>query len=128
MPWGPWIPTFARKSGWWKSIPRVALHAKDVARLGWRGHGVAQDFDDVRGLLHQRGVARRELALLQIQVVLEPDAYVAAEQHGLRDHRELVQRNPEREPRGGRRQQIAHVGHGFRRRRLAPGNAEADLE
>ena len=53
---------------------------------------------------------------------------MAAEQHGLRHHRELVQRNPEREPRGGRRQQIAHVGHGFRRRRLAPGNAEADLE
>ena len=35
---------------------------------------------------------------------------------------------PKREPRRVRRQQAAHIGHGLRRRRLAPGDAEADLE
>src|SRR5262249_40431489 len=52
--------------------------AENVSRLCWRGNAVAQDFDDGRGLLDQRGVARRKLALLEIQVVFEPDAHVPA--------------------------------------------------
>src|SRR5262245_17071123 len=67
------------------------LQPEELARLGGRSDDVAELLDDMRGLLDQRGVARRELALGEIEIVLEPDPHVAAQQHGLRHHRELMQ-------------------------------------
>src|SRR4029077_4971221 len=115
------------------SIYLFCLHvtrrqAENLARFHWCRDLVAKDCDNLCRFLDQRRVAWRELALLQIDVVLKPDARMAAEQHGLRHHRELMQRNAEGKPRRIRRQQIAHIGHGLRRRRLAPGNAQANLK
>ena len=76
-------------SGQSQNLPRI-VRRRDV---------VAQDFDNPARLLDQRRIARRHLSFLQIDIVLEPDARVAAEQHGLRHHGELVQRNAEVEPR-----------------------------
>src|SRR5580693_6429048 len=106
----------------------VSGQSENLPRIVWRRDVVAQDFDDFCRLLDQRRVARRHLALFQIDVVLEPDPRMAAEQHGLRHHGELMQRDAEGKPRRVRRQQIAHIGHRLGRRRLAPGYAEADLE
>src|SRR5438270_1153561 len=79
------------------SISRRALHVEDLTRLRWRGDVVAEHLDDLGCLLDQRRVAGRELALLEIEIVLKPDAHVAAEQHGLGHHRKLMKRNPEGE-------------------------------
>jgi hypothetical protein len=104
------------------------MQSQNLPRLVRRRDVVAQHLDDLARLLDQRRVARRHLALLQIDVVLEPHARMAAEQYGLRHHGELMQRNAEGEPRRVRRQQVSHIGHGLGRRRLAPGYAEADLK
>src|SRR3984885_972782 len=110
------------------ALSRGWMQSQNLPRVVRRRDVVAQNFDDPRRLLDQCRVARRHLALFQINIVLEPDARMAAEQHGLRHHGELVQRNAEGEPRRIGRQQVAHIGHGLGRRRLAPGYAEADLE
>src|SRR6185312_12740511 len=70
----------------------------------------------------------REFAFLEIDIVLHPDARMAAEPDSLRHHRELHERDAEGEPGTARRKQVAHVGHGLGCRRLAPGDAKADLE
>src|SRR5712692_1790887 len=102
--------------------------AEDLPRVRGRRDVIAQDLDDAARLLDEGGVARRELALAEIDVVLEPDPYMAAEQHRLRRHGELVERDAEGEPGRVLREQAAHIGHGLGRRRLAPRDAEADLE
>src|SRR5262245_32910622 len=99
------------------------FQSEDGARVGRGRDEVAEDLDDPDGPLHERGVARRELTLLEIDVVLKPHTWVAAEQNRLRDHRELMQRYAERKPRRTRGQQASHVSHGFGGRGLRPGNA-----
>src|SRR4051812_8774259 len=76
----------------------LAAKSQDLARLIRCRDLIAQDLDNMCRLLHQRGVARCELALLEIKIVLEPDAHMPAEQHRLRHHRELVERDAEGEP------------------------------
>src|SRR5262249_17968350 len=56
------------------------LQPEDFARIGGCGDHIAEDLDDLRRLLHQRRVAWRELALLQIDVVFQADPGMAAEQ------------------------------------------------
>ena len=53
---------------------RGRFEPEQLPRIGWRGDDVPKNFDDLSRLLDQRGIARRELALLQIDVVLETDA------------------------------------------------------
>jgi hypothetical protein len=60
------------------------LEAKHRARIGRGGDDIAQNLDDLDRLLHQRGIARRELALVEIDVVFEAHAGMAAEQDRLR--------------------------------------------
>src|SRR5215510_8195777 len=59
----------------------LALQPQNLPRLGRRRDVVAQDLDDVRRLLDECGIAGRELALREIEVVLKPDAHVPAKQH-----------------------------------------------
>src|SRR5712691_5004186 len=107
---------------------RRRVQPEDLPRIGRRRHHVTEDLDDLRRLLHQRRIAWRELALFEIDVVLEPDPRMAAEQHGLRHHRELIERYAEGEPWRARRQEASHIGHGLGGRGLRPGDAEANLE
>src|SRR5262245_62992286 len=56
------------------------LHAENCPRIGGGGDDIAKHFDDLDRLFHQRGIARRELAFLEIDVVFESDAGMATEQ------------------------------------------------
>src|SRR5207248_3746679 len=127
-----WLATSPHRKRWkynWLWSSRITRRqTENPSRLARRRHLIAENMDDVCRLLDQRRIAGRELTLLQIDIVLQSDARMAAEQHRLRHHRELMQRNAERKPRRLRRQQVAHIGHGFGGCRLAPGNAEADLK
>src|SRR5262249_25096402 len=62
--------------------------AEFLARLGRRQRPRAHELDDLDGLLHELAVGGED-ALLEEQVVLEPNAHVAAEQNCLRHHRHL---------------------------------------
>src|SRR3954452_4172346 len=106
------------------------MYAKpqQLTRLRRRRDAAAEQFDHLYRLGDQRRIAGRELPALEIEIVLKPDADMSAEDHGLGRHWELVQRNPESEPGGAWRQQIAHVEHGLWRCGLTPRDAEANLE
>src|SRR5947207_10231852 len=77
------------------------------ARIFRSGDDVTEQFNDFGRLLDQRGVARGELAFLEINIVFEADPWMAAKQNGLRDHGKLMQRYTKREPR--RRRQIGRA-------------------
>src|SRR5262249_24119287 len=68
------------------------LSRQQFPRLGWRRRGVAKQFDDPDGLLDQRRIAWRQPTLAEVDVVLQPDPHVSAEQHRLRHHGELMER------------------------------------
>src|SRR5215470_15671187 len=57
------------------------LSRQQFPRLGWRRRGVAKQFDDPDGLLDQRRIAWRQPTLAEVDVVLQPDPHVPAEQH-----------------------------------------------
>src|SRR3954454_4084966 len=99
-----------------------------LPRLGRRRDAAAEQFDDLHRFGNKRGITGRQLPALEIEIVLEPDADMSAEDHGLRRHRELVQRDPEGKPGAAWRQEIAHVEHGLWRCGLTPRYAEANLE
>jgi hypothetical protein len=80
-------------------LSRGRRQSENLPRVVRRCDVVAQHLDDPCRFLDQRRIARRHLAFLQIDVVLEPDARVAAEQHGLRHHGELMQRRFRNGPR-----------------------------
>ena len=42
---------------------------------------IAQNVDDLRSLLYECGIARRELTFLQVEIVLQPNPYVATEKN-----------------------------------------------
>ena len=64
----------------------------------------------------------------EVEIVLEADPYMAAEQYRLRHHRKLRGADAESRPEGAIWQLVSHREHGFGGRRRAPRNAEADLE
>src|SRR5260370_5688342 len=101
---------------------------ENCARVGGTSYDVAEKLDDFYRLLDQRGVARGELAFLEIKVVFEPDPWMAAKQNGLRDHRKLMQRYAKREPRRTGGQEASHIGHRLGGSRLRPADTQADLE
>src|SRR4051812_13557169 len=61
------------------------------------GHTAAETLDDLHRPPDELRV-RREHAARQVEVVLEADAEVAAEQHRLRQHRHLHPADPEARP------------------------------
>ena len=83
---------------------------------------------DLGGLLHQRRVAGRELALAEIDVVLQPDAHMAAEQHRLGHHGKLVERDAEGKPTGIPAAACRACSASPRASPADPGDTEADLE
>ncbi len=67
-------------------------------------------------------------AAIQPDVVLQADPHVAAEQHGLSDHRHLHAADAEAGPGDARRQVVGHGLHGRGIGWRAPGNAQAQLD
>ena len=78
-------------------------------------------------LLDELGVGRQD-SLAQVEVVLEPDADVAAEQHRLRDPRHLHPAQRERGPVGPLGQLLHHRGEQRRVGRGAVRDVHAELE
>src|SRR5882724_1718436 len=101
--------------------------AELLARLDRRQRTRAHELDDLDRLLDELAVGGED-ALLEKQVVLKPDADVAAEQDSLRHHRHLHAADAESGPMAVGGQLIDEGLHRRRIRRRAPGNAEADLE
>src|SRR5262244_1037930 len=91
-----------------------------LARLGRREGAAAEQLDDVDRLLDELSV-RGEHALLQEEIVLETDADVAAEQHGLGHHRHLHAADAEAGPMALLRQLVDEGFHRGRIGRRAPG-------
>ena len=114
----------------WVCAPNLtASDCQHLSRFGRRGDVITSRVSMILAALStSAALLGVSLPLLQIEIVLQPDPHVSAEQHGLRRNRELVQRNAECEPDAVGRQQVAHVGDRLRGGRLAPGNPEADLE
>src|SRR5215472_1422724 len=106
---------------------QVLAQAQFLARLRRRQAAGTHEADDLHGPLDQRAVARMHAAI-EPDIVLEPDAHIAAQQHGLGHHGHLHAPDAEAGPDGARRQHVAHRLHGIRVRRRTPGNAEAELE
>src|SRR5208283_2180234 len=104
-----------------------AARGQPLASLARREHTRTQLLDESAGALDELRI-RREHALLEIEIVLEPDAHVAAEQHGLRHHRQLHSTDPERRPQRTRRQRIAQGEHGLAARGGSVLDAEAELK
>src|SRR5580658_11049691 len=65
-----------------------SMQLQPFAGLRRGGDARAHRLDDAPRLLDQLGIARVDTAT-EVQVVLEPDAHVAAEQHRLRRPRHL---------------------------------------
>src|SRR5437763_11782231 len=104
------------------------FEAENCARIFRSGDDVTEQFNDFGRLLDQRGVARGELAFLEIDIVFEADPWMTAKQNGLRDHGKLTQRYTKREPRRRRRQEASYIGHRRGGSRLRPADPQADLE
>src|SRR3569833_3508129 len=133
--WKPWArkcatqpppitpaPTHATVSGM-----DALLQAEDLAGAGSACHGGAEVLHDPDGALNELPVGRL-LTHRQVEVVLEPDPDVPAEQHRLRDPRHLV-------PPDGERRPLRAVGeqpqHGLQQPGVdgrAVGDAQAELE
>jgi len=98
------------------------------ARLRRRCDLIAQNVDDLRSLLYERVIARRELTFLQVEIVLQPDPHVATEKNCLCGDGKLVKRDSKGKPDRAWRQQVAHIDHCLRRGGLAPRNPKTNLE
>ena len=102
--------------------------AEDLARLGGRRDALADQLDEARRALDQRGVRGRQHAFAHVKVVLEADPDVAAEHAGLRHDRELHGADAHRRPDRIRRQERLGVEQRLGRRGEAVAGAEHHLE
>src|SRR5438270_6515859 len=83
--------------------------AEHRARLARRGDGTAEILEDAPRLHDELGIAFRVDALGKIDVVLEADAHVAAEEPGLREHGIFRASDAERAPQRSGRQDLLRV-------------------
>ena len=97
------------------------------AGLGRRHDAGTQILDEGDGLLYQLRIAGQH-TLFKIEVVLQADPGVAAQQESLRHHGHLMAADAEGRPMCAGRQLVAHGQHGLGVGLGAPGDAQAKLE
>src|SRR5262249_41746378 len=92
------------------SVWSAGLPAELPAGVGWTQRLGAEQLDDLDRLLDELAIGG-EHAPVEIEIVLEPDADVAAEQDSLRHHRHLHAADAEARPHRARRQAVLHRLH-----------------
>jgi hypothetical protein len=89
----------------------VLLEAQLFAGLARGQRAAAQQADDFGGALDELAVAG-EHALVEVEIVLQPDAHIAAQDRRGRRHRHLGAPDAERKPVRAVGQVVAHQAHG----------------
>src|SRR3954463_5757468 len=106
----------------------LRAQAQHRARLARGGDGAAEIVEDAPCLGDELGIALRVDALGKVDVVLEADTHIPAQEPGLREHGIFRAADAEGAPQRPRRQDLLRVEERFRRARESILHAHHDRE